>query len=98
MHRCLVVALRNLISLVTTGLSNGKSAFDFERIQILHSAREFQLTGDEWNVKAKAVVNATGPFTDSIRLMADPDTTPICQPSAGVHVVLPGYYRLVILI
>ncbi|KAM3720800.1 putative glycerol-3-phosphate dehydrogenase [Dirofilaria immitis] len=50
------------------------------------------LTNEEWDVKAKAVVNATGPFTDSIRLMADPDTTPICQPSAGVHVVLPGYY------
>ncbi|VDN22270.1 unnamed protein product [Gongylonema pulchrum] len=50
------------------------------------------LTGDQWNVKAKVVVNATGPFTDSVRLMADPDTTPICQPSAGVHIVLPGYY------
>uniref|UniRef100_A0A915Q298 Glycerol-3-phosphate dehydrogenase n=1 Tax=Setaria digitata TaxID=48799 RepID=A0A915Q298_9BILA len=50
------------------------------------------LTGEEWNVKAKAVVNATGPFTDSVRLMADPDTAPICQPSAGVHIVLPGYY------
>uniref|UniRef100_A0A183EEZ0 Glycerol-3-phosphate dehydrogenase n=1 Tax=Gongylonema pulchrum TaxID=637853 RepID=A0A183EEZ0_9BILA len=53
---------------------------------------KFQLTGDQWNVKAKVVVNATGPFTDSVRLMADPDTTPICQPSAGVHIVLPGYY------
>ncbi|OZC05536.1 hypothetical protein X798_07490, partial [Onchocerca flexuosa] len=50
------------------------------------------LTNEEWDVQTKAVVNATGPFTDSIRLMADPDTTPICQPSAGVHIVLPGYY------
>ncbi|VDD90094.1 unnamed protein product [Enterobius vermicularis] len=50
------------------------------------------LTGDEWDIKAKAVVNATGPFTDSIRLMADPDAKPICQPSAGVHIVLPAYY------
>lgn len=24
--------------------------------------------------------------------MANPETDPICQPSAGVHIVLPGYY------
>lgn len=51
------------------------------------------ISGEEFSVKAKCVVNATGPFTDSIRLMADPDVKPICQPSAGVHIVLPGYYR-----
>ncbi|XP_070570624.1 glycerol-3-phosphate dehydrogenase, mitochondrial-like isoform X2 [Ptychodera flava] len=50
------------------------------------------MTGQEFNIKAKAVVNATGPFTDSIRQMADSTTKKICQPSAGVHVVLPGYY------
>ncbi|KAK0425857.1 hypothetical protein QR680_009430 [Steinernema hermaphroditum] len=50
------------------------------------------VSGVEWDIKAKAVINATGPFTDSIRLMADPDTKPICQPSSGVHIVLPGYY------
>ncbi|CAJ0946480.1 unnamed protein product, partial [Mesorhabditis belari] len=51
-----------------------------------------QVKGDEYDIKAKAVVNATGPFTDTIRLMADPETEPICAPSAGVHIVLPGYY------
>lgn len=24
--------------------------------------------------------------------MADPETKPICMPSAGVHIVLPAYY------
>lgn len=51
-----------------------------------------QTTGEQFIVRAKCIVNATGPFTDSIRLMADPETTPICVPSAGVHIVLPGYY------
>lgn len=50
------------------------------------------LTGNEWDVKAKSVINATGPFTDSIRLMDDSNTPKICQPSSGVHIVLPGYY------
>ncbi|KIH50133.1 FAD dependent oxidoreductase, partial [Ancylostoma duodenale] len=51
------------------------------------------ITGTEWDIKAKTVVNATGPSTDTIRLMADPQTKPICAPSSGVHIVLPGYYR-----
>ena len=51
-----------------------------------------ELTGREWDVKAKCVVNATGPFTDAIRQMDDKSLTKICAPSAGVHIVLPGYY------
>ncbi|XP_054168347.1 glycerol-3-phosphate dehydrogenase, mitochondrial-like [Oppia nitens] len=51
-----------------------------------------QLTKQEWDVKAKVIVNATGPFTDSIRLMDNQETRKICQPSSGVHIVLPGYY------
>jgi len=53
------------------------------------------LTGKEWETRAHVVVNATGPFTDHVRLMDNPDTTKICQPSAGVHIVLPSYYRWV---
>lgn len=49
-------------------------------------------TGDEWDVKAKCVVNATGPFTDSIRKMSNDNTAKICQPAAGTHIVLPDYY------
>lgn len=51
------------------------------------------LSGAEWEVKAKSVINATGPFTDHIRLMDDSSRPKICQPSAGVHIVLPDYYR-----
>uniref|UniRef100_A0AAV2LAJ5 Glycerol-3-phosphate dehydrogenase, mitochondrial n=1 Tax=Knipowitschia caucasica TaxID=637954 RepID=A0AAV2LAJ5_KNICA len=50
------------------------------------------LTGDEFDVKAKCVINATGPFTDSLRKMDKQETPNICQPSAGVHIVIPGYY------
>lgn len=50
------------------------------------------LTGNEFDVHAKCVINATGPFTDDIRKMDDPNATNICQPSSGVHIVLPSYY------
>ena len=38
------------------------------------------------------IINATGPFTDSIRKMDKPQVSEIVAPSSGVHVVLPGYY------
>ncbi|XP_078084460.1 glycerol-3-phosphate dehydrogenase, mitochondrial [Mustelus asterias] len=49
-------------------------------------------TGDVFDVKAKCVINATGPFTDTLRQMDDEKVEKICQPSSGVHIVLPGYY------
>ncbi|KAH8753398.1 FAD dependent oxidoreductase-domain-containing protein [Hyaloscypha finlandica] len=47
---------------------------------------------DEFVIRAKGIINATGPFTDSIRKMDDQNVKEIVAPSSGVHVVLPGYY------
>ena len=52
----------------------------------------FLFVDKEFTVRAKCVVNATGPYTDSIRQLDDPTMSQICQPSAGVHIVLPDYY------
>jgi glycerol-3-phosphate dehydrogenase len=46
----------------------------------------------EFTVRTRGVINATGPFSDSIRKMDDPSVSDIVAPSSGVHVVLPGYY------
>lgn len=51
-----------------------------------------EITGKEWTVRAKCIINATGPFTDTIRKMDNPTVKEICCPSSGVHIVLPGYY------
>ncbi|KAJ3031443.1 mitochondrial glycerol-3-phosphate dehydrogenase, partial [Rhizophlyctis rosea] len=50
------------------------------------------MTGEEWEVGAKGVINATGPFTDGIRTLDEPTASSIVAPSAGVHIILPGYY------
>lgn len=50
------------------------------------------LTNKEFDVYAKVVINATGPFCDDIRTMADGKNSHIISPSSGVHVVLPDYY------
>ncbi|XP_060184281.1 glycerol-3-phosphate dehydrogenase SDP6, mitochondrial isoform X2 [Lycium barbarum] len=50
------------------------------------------LSGKEFDAYAKVVVNAAGPFCDSVRKLADKDAKPMICPSSGVHVVLPDYY------
>ncbi|KAF9963636.1 mitochondrial glycerol-3-phosphate dehydrogenase [Modicella reniformis] len=50
------------------------------------------MTGKEFNVKAKGIINATGPFTDGIRQLDDPSIQTIVSPSAGVHIILPNFY------
>lgn len=47
---------------------------------------------EEFTIRAKGIINATGPFTDSIRKMDNPKVDEIVAPSSGVHVILPGYY------
>jgi glycerol-3-phosphate dehydrogenase len=47
---------------------------------------------EEFNIRARGIINATGPFTDSIRKMDQPGVKEIVAPSSGVHIVLPGYY------
>lgn len=47
---------------------------------------------EEFTVRAKGIINATGPFTDSIRKLDDGSVSEIVAPSSGVHIVLPGYY------
>ncbi|KAG4143211.1 hypothetical protein ERO13_D06G175500v2 [Gossypium hirsutum] len=50
------------------------------------------LSGQEFETYAEVVVNAAGPFCDSVRKMANKDAQPMICPSSGVHVVLPDYY------
>ena len=46
-------------------------------------------SGREIEIRAKAVINSTGVFTDSIRKMDDPEAKSVISPSQGVHLVLP---------
>lgn len=45
-------------------------------------------TGREYELHARAVINATGPFVDSVRRMDDGHASDIIAPSQGIHIVL----------
>jgi len=49
-----------------------------------------KITGEAFEVHAKCVINATGPYTDKIRQMSDPKAPEICVPTRGSHVTLPA--------
>jgi glycerol-3-phosphate dehydrogenase len=47
-----------------------------------------KLSGARWTVKARAVINATGPFADGVAKLDDANAKPMLTVSSGVHIVL----------
>jgi glycerol-3-phosphate dehydrogenase len=46
------------------------------------------ISGDEFQIKGRVIVNAAGVFADNIHRMDNPDSEPTIKPSQGVHIVL----------
>lgn len=49
-------------------------------------ARDLE-TGEQFQAKAKAVINATGAFSDRLRQITEPSVPAIIAPSQGIHLV-----------
>ncbi|EXJ54485.1 glycerol-3-phosphate dehydrogenase [Cladophialophora yegresii CBS 114405] len=78
--------------LEVTGLEKDASGkLTGARVRDLIADKDGQGASGEFTVKAKGIINATGPFCDAIRQMDSPSEKEIVAPSLGVHVVLPGY-------
>ncbi len=65
------------------------TALEFEDGQVAGAVIEDQLTGAQGTVRARIVVNATGPWTDRLRHLEDQNQAPLLQPSRGAHVMVP---------
>ncbi|KAG1901397.1 DAO-domain-containing protein [Suillus fuscotomentosus] len=63
----------------TTGLITGARVKDY-------------IAGGEFDVRAKIIINATGPYSDSLLSLSSPTHKPIVRASSGVHIALPSYY------
>nr|WP_295923590.1 FAD-dependent oxidoreductase [uncultured Dyadobacter sp.] len=57
------------------------------KLNVVHATDA--LTGNTMAIRAKLVINCTGPFADHVRLMANPGLSERIRPSKGVHLVLP---------
>src|SRR5688572_6449366 len=95
---------RLLINLVQTAAEQGAVLLNYVKVIGVERgpdgtvdgvvARDME-TGREFTAAARIVINATGPFADGVRRLADPAAEPLIAPSQGIHLVfdrsfLPG--------
>jgi glycerol-3-phosphate dehydrogenase len=95
---------RLLINLIQTAAEHGATPINYVEVTAVSrdadgvvngiTATDIE-SGREFHVSANVVINATGPFADAIRKMADPNVKPMIVPSQGIHLVfdrsfLPG--------
>ncbi len=87
---------RLLINLMRTAAEQGATllnyagvvAFEHDSAGFINGAVfEDQETGKEHRIKAKVVINATGPFADQLRKLDEADVPALISPSQGVHLV-----------
>jgi glycerol-3-phosphate dehydrogenase len=92
---------RYVIALVKTAYKNGAVLANYTKLnsfekeasgKITKANVEDVISGEKFAIKSKIFVNCTGPFSDTIRLMANPTEERRIVPSKGVHVVVPRKY------
>ncbi len=66
----------------------GVSDFIKEEGKVVGVKVNDSVSGESWEVRARTVINATGPFADSVRLMDDPTSRPMLKASSGIHIIL----------
>ena len=87
---------RLLINLVQTADELGTDILNYIKVTSLLKENDIVVgvgavdveTKNEFKLKAKVVINATGVFTDSIRRLDDKNAKSIITPSRGTHIVL----------
>lgn len=92
---------RLLIHLAITAVEQGAAVVNYcQAVSLLKNdegmiagavARDGE-SGQEFKIHARAVINATGCFSDGVRRLADPNAAPMVAPSQGVHLVFDGSF------
>jgi len=87
---------RLVINLAQTASEQGATLINYMKVTSLLKSDELlngleavdQETNIKYQIKAKAIINATGVFSDGIRKMDDPNIENLMTSSQGVHIVL----------
>lgn len=87
---------RMAISLARTAMEYGATVLNYCSVTKLLKKEELicgviardEENGEEFEIKAKSVINATGVFADEIIQMDEPGKSDMITPSQGIHVVL----------
>jgi glycerol-3-phosphate dehydrogenase len=87
---------RLAINLAQTAAENGATVINYckvirllkEKEKICGVMMQDEISGEQYEIKAKAVINATGIFTDEILRMDDTTAQNIVSPSQGIHLII----------
>lgn len=98
---CQMDDTRVCLSNILQALSFGAVCCNYVRLvaflkadqQVCGGVAEDLLTGRSFEIQAKVVVNATGPWSDQVRRMSDRYTPKRLAPTKGIHVILPQVAR-----
>ena len=91
---------RMALALALTALKKGASAANHVKVKQLLKEKGLvsgalvmdTIAGDEWTVRSRVVINATGPFADTVRKLDSPAAQPMLKISSGSHLVLDGRF------
>lgn len=93
---------RLAVHLAMTAVDHGAVVINYMSVEGLMKANKKvcgvivkdQINGKEFEIKAKAVINATGIFSDDIAKMDEPDAAPLISHSQGIHLVFDKNFLL----
>jgi glycerol-3-phosphate dehydrogenase len=91
---------RLAINLARTAADNGGTLINYMKVTGLMKSNEMidgviakdMLTGEDYEINGRVVINATGAFTDTLMQMDDENAEPIISPSQGIHLVLDQHF------
>ena len=87
---------RLLVNLVSTAVEKNAAVLNYARVFALTKNAQNKVdgvnfqdaeSGAVYEVKAKAVINATGAFCDEVRRLSDAKSKAVIAPSQGIHLV-----------
>lgn len=87
---------RTALALAMTAAEQGATVVSHVEVRGLRKANSQlcgadlldRLSGAAWSIRARGVINATGPFADQVRTLDDPTAPPLLKLSSGIHIVL----------
>ena len=87
---------RLAVNMAQTAVDHSATVINYVKVVGLVKEKDFvsgvlakdEETGEEFEIRSKGVINATGVFTDSILKFDDPAARPMITPSQGIHIVL----------
>ncbi len=86
------------ISLIISSVALGATVLNYTEVvhllrdpdsdQIIGATVQNNISNERFDIHAKVVINATGPYVDTIRRMDNQNATPLIRASSGTHLVL----------